>query len=588
MAVARQYIQDTQINHGTSVVENVKMTDVMPIQHTDVSSNVNQIHKINFAQTMCEPYAVCNSNNPANGAYTATCLNFPDFALSYLDSQGQTQTLIGMKIRVMFTYGVSYGSVSGNTYPTLNINGSGAIPLLAQGKTMAKGAISAGQTVEFTVIPYGNVLAYDADTNVREKTADYTIYVDGTKRVDSVTSDGTDMVTSRAIYSAIDKVKDIMSSLPTDAVLHYSFDEVPDYPNGEAVYRKNNDFSTTSDWQSSDDVTVTLVDNCIKLQSDGTRAQIFARNNIFTTNNLKGRVVMVKFTSTFSISRVGFQPQSNPYPWYYLSEVKQNGNEYTYIGILPSDMLSGTTYIAFVASSASADNAVTISAMYIGDGTYSTPIIDNANGQNNATNNGGIAVQGVSGKSLLGLGKKNIVTNSTLPKPTDKSSITLSIWVKYTDSYNDTGTRNLFGTGSYNGSFLIMQFCSASLNSMQVIAFVRQDGTHQRTISVKVTRNEWHNAVMVWENKLLTFYIDGIKYTTSALDVSDFTFGSTVWRIGDTGVVQGSEPSKIGNIEYYVDDAQIFDRALTDDEVTALYLNKANTPKYYPPVPLPE
>jgi hypothetical protein len=30
-----------------------------------------------------------------------------------------------------------------------------------------------------------------------------------------------------------------------------------------------------------------------------------------------------------------------------------------------------------------------------------------------------------------------------------------------------------------------------------------------------------------------------------------------------------------------IDDFQIFDRALSDTEVLALYLNKANTPKYY-------
>ena len=203
MAQARQYIQDSQINNGTTASSNIKMTDVMPIQHTDVASNVNQINKVNIAQTLCEPVAVCNSNNPANGAYTATCSNFPDFALSYTDSQGTSHTLIGMKVRVVFNHGITYGSVSGGTYPTLNINGSGAIPLLAQGKTMAKGAISAGQTVEFTVIPYGNGLAYDADSNVRESTSDYTIYTDGLQRVDNVTVNDKNMVTSNGVSKII-------------------------------------------------------------------------------------------------------------------------------------------------------------------------------------------------------------------------------------------------------------------------------------------------------------------------------------------------------------------------------------------------
>ena len=51
--------------------------------------------------------------------------------------------------------------------------------MLAQGKTMASGAASAGQSIEFTIIPYGNGVAFDADSNVRESTSDYTIYTDG-------------------------------------------------------------------------------------------------------------------------------------------------------------------------------------------------------------------------------------------------------------------------------------------------------------------------------------------------------------------------------------------------------------------------
>ena len=179
MADVRQFRQDTQITHGTIASTNAKLTDILPLQHEDLASNVNQMNKISLGQCLCEPYAVCNSNNPANGAYVADCVNFPDFALSFTDGQGNSHALVGLKIRVLFTYGITYGSVSGGTYPTLNINGSGAIPLLAQGKTMGAGAISADQTVEFTIIPYGNGLAFDADSNVRESNSDYTVHTDG-------------------------------------------------------------------------------------------------------------------------------------------------------------------------------------------------------------------------------------------------------------------------------------------------------------------------------------------------------------------------------------------------------------------------
>ena len=166
MAVTKQFTQLDPINNGTTAADNFKLSDVVPAQHTDLTGGVNKLVHRTLAQSMCEPVAVCNSNNPSNGAYTANCSNYPDFALSYQDTQQNTHYLIGLKIRVIFTYGITYGSVLGGTYPTLNINGSGAIPMLAQGKTMATGSASAGQTLEFTVIPYGNGVAFDADSNV--------------------------------------------------------------------------------------------------------------------------------------------------------------------------------------------------------------------------------------------------------------------------------------------------------------------------------------------------------------------------------------------------------------------------------------
>ncbi|MBO7731662.1 MAG: LamG domain-containing protein [Methanobrevibacter sp.] len=407
----------------------------------------------------------------------------------------------------------------------------------------------------------------------------YSIFADGLKRVDQITENGTDMVTSRVIYSAIDKVNDIMGSLPTDAVLHYSFDEVPDYPDGTADVRllDNNTYNIQSGnykFINNGGATISNDNGLVKVvtQSGAGYYGVYIQNNYIQNKIIKIKIKVTELAGTLVVK------DGNGQGNIILGEITAIGTyEFCTLHNVSADYLH--FYIINKSNSSSA--TFTVEQIYIGDGSYSTPIIDNANGQNNAINNGGIATKGLSGKGLLGLGRKNIVTNATFPKPTDKSSITLSIWVKYTDSYNDTGTRNLFGTGSYNGSFLIMQSYVASQNSMRITAFIRLSPNLSRSISVYITRNEWHNAMLVWENKTLTFYVDGKKYTTSALDISDFTFGGNNWRIGDTGVAQGEEPSVIGTIEYCVDDAQIFDRALTETEVTALYLNKANTPKYY-------
>ena len=237
MAENRQIREFDEIIHGTTASSNVKMADLILLQHEDVSGNVNTFNRFTVGQTLCQPVAVTANSTPGNGAYTATCNNFPDFAVSYTDKNGNSHFLIGMKVRVVFTTGITYGSTSANpvTYPTLNINSTGAYPLLAQGMTMGAGAASAGQTLELTLIPYGsNSVAWDADTNVREKSSTETVYVDGTKRIDTVTTGSKDMVTSGAIDNAIkdgdkalicsgDSLTDSfdIDNLPIDGIRHY-------------------------------------------------------------------------------------------------------------------------------------------------------------------------------------------------------------------------------------------------------------------------------------------------------------------------------------------------------------------------------
>ena len=191
MAVAKQFQQLVKITNGTTAETDVKLSDPLAMQHIDITSGANSLNQISLAQSMCQPVAVTPNSTPSGGAYTATCSNYPDFSLTYTDKNGNTHYLIGMKVRVIFTKGITYGSVSGGTYPTLNINSSGAIPLLAQGKTMAAGAAVDGQSLELTLIPYGNGVAWDADSNVRESTSDYTIYTDGITNKQKYNSDST-------------------------------------------------------------------------------------------------------------------------------------------------------------------------------------------------------------------------------------------------------------------------------------------------------------------------------------------------------------------------------------------------------------
>lgn len=177
MAVTKQFIQLDEIHQGTTRATNLKMLDAVPMQHEDLSSGTNKLAHLRFAQVLCNP--VATAGNHTGGVYSASVLNFPDFAIKYQDSQQNYHYLVGMKVRVIFNNGITYGSVSGGTYPSLNVGDTEALPLLAQGKTMASGACTSGQSLELTLIPYGNGYAWDADSNVREANSDYTVYTDG-------------------------------------------------------------------------------------------------------------------------------------------------------------------------------------------------------------------------------------------------------------------------------------------------------------------------------------------------------------------------------------------------------------------------
>ena len=122
MADSKQFRNFTEYHNGTTAESNIKLLDIAPFQHEDVASNTNKLGRMNFAQSLCEPVAICDSNDPSGGAYTATCVNYPDFAVTYDDSHGASHYLYGLKVRVIFTHGITYGSVASGTFPTLSIN----------------------------------------------------------------------------------------------------------------------------------------------------------------------------------------------------------------------------------------------------------------------------------------------------------------------------------------------------------------------------------------------------------------------------------------------------------------------------------
>lgn len=171
------------IHSGATPASQTKLTDLLVIEHMDAPSSTDKTLKMMIGQLLCKPVFTVASQQSGNGRYSATCQNYAGFSLFYTDSQNARHYFIGLPIKVIFTPACNYGSVSGNTYPTISFNGSDFIPILANGKTVASGAWQAGQSLEGciiqTILNGATVYAFDLNSNIRQQDSNSTIYSDG-------------------------------------------------------------------------------------------------------------------------------------------------------------------------------------------------------------------------------------------------------------------------------------------------------------------------------------------------------------------------------------------------------------------------
>ena len=370
--------------------------------------------------------------------------------------------------------------------------------------------------------------------------------------------------TSDGVANAIQGVTDIASSLPTDAVLHYSFDEVPDYPDGTAVYKHIKDFTSTSDWSINPNRTVLSLDNNgLKAQSTGSVGYVQLWGSQTNVSNISNKIVKIKWHSNAQCM-LYLQDLPSPYSKHNINQKSLGNNVYEAVGYTESFSLNQSLFFLFY--SVSADNYVVIDEIYIGDGSYSTPIIDNANGQNNATNNGGIAVNGVSGKGVYFLNGKYATINNTDWNINHDWSF--SLWINPKDNDNTE-------TGSIINKERVINLTNGDAqyapNSLHL--FLYRDGASNLNynLGTLLPSNGWTLITLQRNGDDIIYYKNGEKK-------KNYTLPTSILRTSNSNMLlcrgTNTRPQS-------VDDFFIFNRALTETEVLALYLNKANTPKYY-------
>jgi hypothetical protein len=362
--------------------------------------------------------------------------------------------------------------------------------------------------------------------------------------------------TSSGVDTAIQSLIDVASSLPTDAVLHYSFDEIPDLPNGTAVYKKDYDWISDDNWYNdSHNTTFSASNGIAKWTSTNTSTVQLAKS----IDSISGKIFIVKFRcSKTNVTCRAVGVYSHTFPT--ITQMVYTGGWAVLTGIIPSSYNSRLILQFYLNES---ENSVEISQIYIGDGSYSTPIIDNANGQNKATNNGGIAVQGVSGKGIYFLnGKYAKINDNFLFAP----NFSISLWIK-----PDNNTNGLQGIILRNGQLLLRNGDTSENFLMFILTGANGTLLNKLNIGNLLPPNVWTNLVIVRNATTFLVYTNGVE--TYRTTLADSTISSAV----DNFLISQNNLTR----PQAIDDLLIFDRALSEIEVQALYQNKANTPKYY-------
>ena len=380
----------------------------------------------------------------------------------------------------------------------------------------------------------------------------------------TIEAGSTQPVTSGGVANAL--------ALPTDAVLHYSFDEVPDYPDGSANVRllNNNTYDIQSgnyQFRNNSGASFSNVNGNLQINM----AYAGGATGVYITNSyITGKIIKMKLNVTALTGEITVDSGSGNHVL-TISEIGKYD-----VAFLHSNTLTFPNLYIFCRGEGNSCT-FTVEQIYIGDGSYNTPVIDNADGQNNATNNGGIAVQGVSGKGVRFLGNGYI--NGNLPwTPWDKQIFSLSCWIRNWDKSTNLYLINNWITFSI--STLHITFNPSSANKIIIDVCIGSDLYRFNNTTFDFTQLEGNIFVACILNGTSTkLYMNGVSIPLLNYKIDSWTESTKNRQNFQIGRRRDSSSYVYSKAD--IDDFQIFDRALSEQEVQALYLNKANTPKYY-------
>ena len=202
-------------------------------------------------------------------------------------------------------------------------------------------------------------------------------------------------------------------------------------------------------------------------------------------------------------------------------------------------------------------------SLHFNEGSGTIAFDSSGNNNNGNLVNGPVWVDGKFGKALSFDGVDDYVDIPTFPS-LNKKNITISFWIKPLNAGHGTGWYNSDTIIYIGGTTSSIKLGYQSTNKIWVDGWLQDSGE-----SGVVPLNTWTHVVFVQTSTSWSIYLNGILSFTRTNSGTSNTVEGTV--------IIGSSLGKMGvyNFTGIIDEVRIYNRALSEEEIQALYQAKA-------------
>ncbi|UCE60477.1 MAG: LamG domain-containing protein [Phycisphaerales bacterium] len=145
------------------------------------------------------------------------------------------------------------------------------------------------------------------------------------------------------------------------------------------------------------------------------------------------------------------------------------------------------------------------------------------------------------------------------------SAVTVACWTYPTDLANNLWFLNAWHTST--GALKRQVGFRAAATSGELHAFISTSTVYGGDLDLAVSVNSWQHVAMTWDGTTLKGYLDG-----SSTGSKTYTFGGSVQNQTDNELLLARYAATYADMR--VEDRAIWNRALGDDEIHALYAGR--------------